>query len=44
MIEAGFDGLLESGIIEYLCEGDKFVVRKIFSAMISAASLAPKEK
>jgi len=44
MIEAGFDVLLQSGVVENLSKGDKFVVRKIFSAMIFASSLALKAK
>jgi hypothetical protein len=41
MIDAGFEALLESCVAEHICEGDRFVIRDIFNAMICLSSLKP---
>lgn len=42
MIEAGFDALVRSGVLQSWCEGDKFAVEIVFNAILAASSFAPK--
>ncbi len=42
MIEAGLDALWATGAIEHPCGADEDVVRRVFNAMILAASCAPR--
>jgi hypothetical protein len=42
MIEAGFEALLKTCALEHPCEGDRYIVERVFSAMISASSFATK--
>jgi hypothetical protein len=42
MVEAGFEALLATCALEHPCEGDRYVVVRIFNAMISASSSVAK--